>query len=69
MEIMSSGSQSGGDERDFKMVTYVKGIYALNDSFADLVSPEIEAKFDAWVGEGITIVMWMVRRNFPQGVD
>jgi hypothetical protein len=52
MELMSSGSQSAGDDRDFKMVTYVKGLYALNDAFADPVSPEIEAKFDAWIGEG-----------------
>ncbi|KAF4367796.1 hypothetical protein F8388_016619 [Cannabis sativa] len=37
MEVMSSGSQSAGDDRDFKMVTYVKGLYALNDSFADPV--------------------------------
>ncbi|KAF4401475.1 hypothetical protein G4B88_001669 [Cannabis sativa] len=35
MELMSSGSQSAGDDRDFKMVTYVKGLYALNDAFAD----------------------------------
>ncbi|XP_060963962.1 uncharacterized protein LOC133033275 [Cannabis sativa] len=53
MEVMSSGSQSTGDDRDFKMVTYVKGLYALNDSFADPVSPEIEAKFDAWIGQGL----------------
>ena len=53
MELMSSGSQSAGDDRDFKMVTYVKGLYALNDSFADPVSPEIEAKFDAWIGQGL----------------
>ncbi|KAF4358433.1 hypothetical protein F8388_018297 [Cannabis sativa] len=44
MELMSSSSQSAGDDRDFKMVTYVKGLYALNDSFADPVSPETEAK-------------------------
>ncbi|KAF4375752.1 hypothetical protein F8388_014474, partial [Cannabis sativa] len=49
MELMSSGSQSAGDDRDFKMVTYVKGLYALNDAFADPVSTEIEAKFDAWI--------------------
>ncbi|XP_060959599.1 uncharacterized protein LOC133030763 [Cannabis sativa] len=53
MELMSSGSQSAGDDRDFKMVTYVKGLYALNDAFADPVSTEIEAKFDAWIGEGL----------------
>ncbi|KAF4369205.1 hypothetical protein F8388_023069 [Cannabis sativa] len=53
MELMSSGSQSAEDDRDFKMVTYVKGLYALNDAFADPVSPEIEAKFDAWIGEGL----------------
>ncbi|KAM6597285.1 hypothetical protein CsatA_007809 [Cannabis sativa] len=53
MEVMSLGSQSAGDEKDFKMVTYVKGLYALNDSFADPVSPEIEAKFDAWIGQGL----------------
>ncbi|KAF4364577.1 hypothetical protein F8388_015268 [Cannabis sativa] len=53
MEVMSSGSQSGGDERDFKMVTYVKGLYALNDFFADTVSAKIEVKFDAWVDEGL----------------
>ncbi|KAF4391922.1 hypothetical protein G4B88_007497 [Cannabis sativa] len=35
MELMSSGSQSAGYDRDFKMVTYVKGLYALNDAFAD----------------------------------
>ncbi|KAM6587273.1 hypothetical protein CsatA_009878 [Cannabis sativa] len=69
MEVMSSGSQSGGDERDFKMVTYVKGLYALNDIFADLVFREIKAKFDAWIGEGLTIVMRMVRRNCPLGLD
>ncbi|KAM6546316.1 hypothetical protein CsatB_027052 [Cannabis sativa] len=51
MEVMSSDSQSRGDERDFKMVTYVKGLHALNDTFADPVSPEIEAKFDAWIGK------------------
>ncbi|KAF4379509.1 hypothetical protein G4B88_018205 [Cannabis sativa] len=51
MELMSSGSQSAGDDRDFKMVTYVKGLYALNDAFADPVSTEIEAKFDAWIGK------------------
>ncbi|KAF4402376.1 hypothetical protein G4B88_012161, partial [Cannabis sativa] len=33
MELMSSGSQSAGDDRDFKMVTYVKGLYALNDAY------------------------------------
>ncbi|KAF4358746.1 hypothetical protein F8388_022513 [Cannabis sativa] len=49
MELMSSGSQSAGDDRDFKMVTYVKGLYALNDAFADPVSTEIEAKFDSWI--------------------
>ncbi|KAF4385470.1 hypothetical protein G4B88_005802 [Cannabis sativa] len=32
--------------------TPMEGLYALNDSFAD-PSPEIEAKFDAWVGEGL----------------
>ncbi|KAM6553662.1 hypothetical protein CsatB_014424 [Cannabis sativa] len=69
MELMSSGSQSGGDEMDFKMVTYVKGLYALNDTFVDPVFPEIEEKFDAWIGEGITIVMRMVRRNFPLSLD
>ncbi|KAM6544115.1 hypothetical protein CsatB_008562 [Cannabis sativa] len=53
MELMSSGSQSAGDDRDFKMVTYVKGLYALNDAFADPVSTEIEAKFDSWIGEGL----------------
>ncbi|KAM6556898.1 hypothetical protein CsatB_003917 [Cannabis sativa] len=53
MELMSSGSQSAGDDRDFKMVTYVKGLYALNDAFADPVSTEIEAKFDFWIGEGL----------------
>ncbi|KAF4364020.1 hypothetical protein G4B88_014977 [Cannabis sativa] len=53
MELMSSGSQSAGDDRDFKMVTYVQGLYALNDAFADPVSPEIEAKFDAWIGQGL----------------
>ncbi|KAF4353631.1 hypothetical protein F8388_017954 [Cannabis sativa] len=53
MEVMSSGSQLAGDDRDFKMVTYVKGLYALNDSFADPVSLEIEAKFDAWIGQGL----------------
>ncbi|XP_060971471.1 uncharacterized protein LOC115696975 [Cannabis sativa] len=53
MEVMSSGSQSIGNDRDFKMVTYVKGLYALNDSFADPVSPEIKAKFDAWIGQGL----------------
>ncbi|XP_060974751.1 uncharacterized protein LOC133039811 [Cannabis sativa] len=47
------GSQSAGDDRDFKMVTYVKGLYALNDAFADPVSTEIEAKFDSWIGEGL----------------
>ncbi|KAF4384569.1 hypothetical protein F8388_003876 [Cannabis sativa] len=52
MELMSSGSQSAGDDRDFKMVTYVKGLYALNDAFVDPVSTEIEAKFDAWIGRG-----------------
>ncbi|XP_060972662.1 protein BFR2-like [Cannabis sativa] len=53
MELMSSGSQSVGDDRDFKMVTYMKGFYALNDAFADPVSTEIEAKFDSWIGEGL----------------
>ncbi|KAF4383484.1 hypothetical protein G4B88_000184 [Cannabis sativa] len=53
VEVISSGSQSGRDERDFKMVTYVKGFYALNVIFADPVSPEIEAKFDAWIGKGL----------------
>ncbi|KAF4388299.1 hypothetical protein F8388_021129 [Cannabis sativa] len=28
------------------MVTYVKGLYDLNDSFDDPVSPEIEANFN-----------------------
>uniref|UniRef100_A0A803PJ56 Uncharacterized protein n=1 Tax=Cannabis sativa TaxID=3483 RepID=A0A803PJ56_CANSA len=32
MEFMSPGSQIE-DERDFKIVTYVKGLYALDDSF------------------------------------
>ncbi|KAF4377244.1 hypothetical protein F8388_012345 [Cannabis sativa] len=54
MELMSSGSQSPGDDRDFKIVTYVKGLYALNDAFADPVSPEIEAKFDAWIDMAFT---------------
>ncbi|KAM6577607.1 hypothetical protein CsatB_029444 [Cannabis sativa] len=53
MEVMSSGSQSGGEERDFKMAMYVKGLYALNDSFSDLISPEIEAKLDAWIRKGL----------------
>ncbi|KAM6560944.1 hypothetical protein CsatA_030183 [Cannabis sativa] len=53
MELMSLGSQSAGDDRDFKMVTYVKGLYALNDAFVDPVSLEIEAKFDAWIGQGL----------------
>ncbi|KAF4347513.1 hypothetical protein F8388_020368 [Cannabis sativa] len=30
-----------------------QGLYALNDAFADPVSPEIEAKFDAWIGQGL----------------
>ncbi|KAF4404562.1 hypothetical protein G4B88_005948 [Cannabis sativa] len=44
MELMSSGSQSAGDDRDFKMVTYVKGLYALNDAFADPMPPEDGSK-------------------------
>ncbi|KAF4357146.1 hypothetical protein G4B88_017323 [Cannabis sativa] len=59
MELMSSGSQSAGDDRDFKMVTYVKGLYALNDAFADPVSTEIEAKFDAWIVISILRFMFM----------
>ncbi|KAM6560613.1 hypothetical protein CsatA_029852 [Cannabis sativa] len=46
IELMCSGSQSAGDERDFKIVTYVKGLRTLDDSFSNPVSPELEAKFD-----------------------
>ncbi|KAF4371305.1 hypothetical protein F8388_023465 [Cannabis sativa] len=53
MEVISSGSQSRRDERDFKMVTYAKGLYALKDSFSDPIFPEIEAKFDAWISKGL----------------
>ncbi|KAF4388990.1 hypothetical protein F8388_026719 [Cannabis sativa] len=67
MELMSSGSQSAGDDRDFKMVTYVKGLYALNDVFADPVSTEIEAKFDAWIGHPRARIYIVQISNF--GVD
>ncbi|KAM6556203.1 hypothetical protein CsatB_003222 [Cannabis sativa] len=68
MEVMSSGSQSGGDERDFKMVTYVKGLYTLNDIFVDPVSLEIRAKFDASIGEGLlkhmnTIIYYLGKKE------
>uniref|UniRef100_A0A803QPY9 CCHC-type domain-containing protein n=1 Tax=Cannabis sativa TaxID=3483 RepID=A0A803QPY9_CANSA len=46
MELMSSGSQSAGNEQDFKIVTNVNGLYALDDSLFVPVSPELEAKFD-----------------------
>ncbi|KAF4396334.1 hypothetical protein G4B88_019134 [Cannabis sativa] len=50
MELMSSGSQSAGNEQDFKIVTNVNGLYALDDSLFVPVSPELEAKKEIhWV--------------------
>uniref|UniRef100_A0A803NIP3 Uncharacterized protein n=1 Tax=Cannabis sativa TaxID=3483 RepID=A0A803NIP3_CANSA len=47
---MSSGSQLAGDERSFKIVTYVKDHYALDDIFSGLVSPKLKANHcDAFV--------------------
>uniref|UniRef100_A0A803QCH1 Uncharacterized protein n=1 Tax=Cannabis sativa TaxID=3483 RepID=A0A803QCH1_CANSA len=46
MEFLSSGSLYARDEQDFKIVTYVKGLHALDDSFFDPVFSELEAKFD-----------------------
>uniref|UniRef100_A0A803NL75 Uncharacterized protein n=1 Tax=Cannabis sativa TaxID=3483 RepID=A0A803NL75_CANSA len=51
-ELLSSSFPSARDEQEFKIVTYVNGLYALDDAISDPVSSKLEVKFDDWIKKG-----------------